>query len=75
MYHLDEDVLERDGFLDTIYDMLKGPDTAVVVNCILVLNELVVKGPNRGMAINRETTATDNDDGIRFFMKSGQKSH
>ena len=53
LYHLDEGVLERDGFVDTLYDMLKDPDAAVVVNCILVLNELMAKGPNGGMAINR----------------------
>ncbi len=53
LYHLDEDILERDGFVDTLYDMLKDPDASVVVNCILVLNELMAKGPNGGMAINR----------------------
>lgn len=51
MYHLDEEVLERNGFVDTLYDMLKDPDAAVVTNCILVLNELMAK--NGGMAINR----------------------
>lgn len=51
LYHLDEGVLERDGFVDTLYDMLKDPDASVVVNCILVLNELMAK--NGGMAINR----------------------
>jgi len=53
LYHLDEQLLERDGFVDTLYDMLRDPDAAVVVNCILVLNELMAKGPNGGMAINR----------------------
>jgi vesicle coat complex subunit len=53
MYHLDEGVLERDGFVDTLYNMLRDPDATVVVNCILVLNELMAKGPNGGMAINR----------------------
>ncbi len=53
LYHLDEGVLERDGFVDTLYDMLRDPDASVVVNCILVLNELMAKGPNGGMAINR----------------------
>lgn len=53
LYHLDEGVLERDGFVDTLYDMLKDSDASVVVNCILVLNELMAKGPNGGMAINR----------------------
>jgi AP-4 complex subunit beta-1 len=51
LYHLDEDILERNGFVDTLYDMLKDPDAAVVTNCILVLNELMAK--NGGMAINR----------------------
>ena len=53
LYHLDEGLLERDGFVDTLYDMLKDPDASVVANCILVLNELMAKGPNGGMAINR----------------------
>ncbi|GFH56248.1 beta subunit of clathrin adaptor complex AP2 [Chaetoceros tenuissimus] len=51
LYHLDEEILERNGFVDTLYDMLKDPDAAVVTNCILVLNELMQK--SGGMAINR----------------------
>ena len=51
LYHLDEEILERNGFVDTLYDMLKDPDAAVVSNCILVLNELMAK--SGGMAINR----------------------
>eukprot|EP00551_Chaetoceros_affinis_P006759 CAMPEP_0203673600 /NCGR_PEP_ID=MMETSP0090-20130426/13165_1 /ASSEMBLY_ACC=CAM_ASM_001088 /TAXON_ID=426623 /ORGANISM="Chaetoceros affinis, Strain CCMP159" /LENGTH=837 /DNA_ID=CAMNT_0050539295 /DNA_START=360 /DNA_END=2873 /DNA_ORIENTATION=+ len=53
LYHLDEDILERNGFVDRLYDMLRDPDASVVVNCILVLNELMARGPDGGMAINR----------------------
>eukprot|EP00979_Chaetoceros_neogracilis_P017894 scaffold10532_cov449-Chaetoceros_neogracile.AAC.11 len=51
LYHLDEEILERNGFVDTLYDMLKDPDGSVVTNCIIVLNELMAK--SGGMAINR----------------------
>ena len=53
LYHLDDTILERNGFTDTLYDMLKDPDAAVVTNCIIVLNELMAKSDNGGMAINR----------------------
>ena len=53
IYHLDSNVLEECGFVDTLYDMLKDPDAAVVTNCIIVLNELMEKGPDGGMGINR----------------------
>lgn len=51
MYHLDQDILEQNHFVDTLYDMLRDPDAAVVTNCILVLNEIMAK--SGGMAINR----------------------
>jgi vesicle coat complex subunit len=51
MYHLDQDILEQNHFVDTLYDMLRDPDAAVVTNCILVLNEIMAK--TGGMAINR----------------------
>jgi len=53
IYHLDPDKLEECGFVDTLYDMLRDPDASVVANCILVLEELMAKGPDGGMAINR----------------------
>jgi len=53
IYHLNSNVLEECGFVDTLYDMLKDPDSSVVTNCIIVLNELMEKGPDSGMAINR----------------------
>ena len=53
LYHLDGELFEREKFCDTLYDMLRDPDAAVVTNCIIVLNEVMAKGPNGGMAINR----------------------
>jgi len=53
IYHLDPEIVTRCNFVDTLYDMLRDPDSSVVVNCILVLNELMADGPNGGMAINR----------------------
>ncbi len=53
VYHLDEEILENNGFVDTLYEMLKDPDAAVVTNCIIVLNELMSKSESGGMAINR----------------------
>jgi vesicle coat complex subunit len=53
LYHLDDTILERNGFTDTLYDMLKDPDAAVVTNCIIALNELMAKSDNGGMAINQ----------------------
>jgi vesicle coat complex subunit len=53
MYHLDAEVFESSGFVDTLYDMLRDPDASVVCNCIIVLNEVMQKSPNGGMAINR----------------------
>jgi len=53
IYHLSPTVLDECGFVDTLYDMLRDPDASVVANCILVLEELMGKGPDGGMAINR----------------------
>ena len=53
LYHLDPDSLESSGFVDILYDMLRDPDASVVCNCIIVLNEVMQKSPNGGMAINR----------------------
>ena len=53
MYHLDAEVFESSGFVDTLYDMLRDPDASVVCNCIIVLNEVMQNSPNGGMAINR----------------------
>lgn len=53
IYHLSPTVLDECGFVDTLYDMLRDPDASVVTNCILVLEELMGKGEDGGMAINR----------------------
>ena len=53
LWHLDSDAFERCNFVDILYDMLRDPDAGVVSNCIWVLNEIMAKGPDGGMAINR----------------------
>lgn len=53
LYELDPESFESSGFVDILYDMLRDPDAAVVCNCIIVLNEVMQKSPNGGMAINR----------------------
>lgn len=53
LYHLDQEAFERCNFVDILYEMLRDPDPSVVSNCILVLNEVMSKSPNGGMAINR----------------------
>ena len=53
LYHLDPESVESSGFIDILYDMLRDPDASVVCNCIIVLNEVMQKSPNGGMAINR----------------------
>jgi len=53
LYHLDKEVFDRCNFVDTLYDMLRDPDASVVSNCIIVLNEIMAKGEDAGMAINR----------------------
>mmetsp|Transcript_5567 Transcript_5567/g.8526 ORF Transcript_5567/g.8526 Transcript_5567/m.8526 type:complete len:939 (+) Transcript_5567:53-2869(+) len=53
LYDLDKEAFERGNFVDVLYDMLRDADASVVSNCIIVLNEIMVSGPNGGMAINR----------------------
>ena len=53
MYYLDQESFSRANFVDTLYDMLRDPDASVVSNCILVLNEIMARGDNGGMVINR----------------------
>jgi len=53
LYHLDTAAFERCNFVDILYDMLRDPDASVVSNCILVLGEIMSRGENGGMAINR----------------------
>merc|ERR1719162_1038400 len=53
LYRLSKDDFESEGFHDVLYDPLRDPDASVVSNCILVLNEVMAKSENGGMAINR----------------------
>ena len=53
LFYLDHDSFEQCNFVDILYDMLRDPDASVVANCIIVLNEIMAKTPNGGMAINR----------------------
>jgi len=53
LYHLDQESFEQCGFVDILYDMLRDVDPSVVANAIIVLNEIMSKSPNGGMAINR----------------------
>lgn len=51
MYHLNREEFDRKAFTDILYDMLRDPDSSVVSNCILVLNEIMEE--EGGMALNR----------------------
>ena len=51
MYHLNREEFDRAAFNDILYDMLRDPDSSVVTNCILVLNEIMAD--SGGMALNR----------------------
>lgn len=51
MYHLNKEEFDRSSFNDILYDMLRDPDSSVVTNCILVLNEIMAD--SGGMALNR----------------------
>lgn len=51
MYHLDKEGFDRAAFSDILYDMLRDPDSSVVANAILVLNEIMADAG--GMALNR----------------------
>ena len=51
MYHLDKEEFDKAAFNDILYDMLRDPDSSVVTNAILVLNEIMAD--SGGMALNR----------------------
>ncbi|KAL7518604.1 hypothetical protein ACHAWX_003418 [Stephanocyclus meneghinianus] len=51
MYHLNKEEFDKASFNDILYDMLRDPDSSVVTNCILVLNEIMAE--SGGMALNR----------------------
>lgn len=51
MYHLNKEEFDKAAFNDILYDMLRDPDSSVVTNCILVLNEIMAD--SGGMALNR----------------------
>jgi AP-4 complex subunit beta-1 len=53
LYHLDREAFERCNFIDILYDMLRDSDASVVSNCIIVLEEIMAKSEDGGMAINR----------------------
>lgn len=53
LFHLDAATFESHKFRDVLYDMLLDPDSSVVSNCLLVLNEVMSQGPHGGMAVNR----------------------
>ena len=53
LYYLDKESFEQCNFVDILYDMLRDVDPSVVANCIYVLNEVMAKSPNGGIAINR----------------------
>lgn len=51
MYHLNKEEFDRAAFNDILYEMLRDPDSSVVTNAILVLNEIMAD--SGGMALNR----------------------
>jgi vesicle coat complex subunit len=53
LYYLDKESFLECNFTDILYDMLRDVDPTVVANCIRVLNEVMAKSENGGMAINR----------------------
>ena len=53
LYNLDQEAFERCNFIDILYDMLRDSDASVVSNCIIVLEEIMAKSEDGGMAINR----------------------
>lgn len=53
LFYLDHESFEQCNFVDILYDMLRDVDSSVVANAIIVLNEVMAKTPNGGMAINR----------------------
>ncbi|MGK3757278.1 MAG: AP-4 complex subunit beta-1 [Bacillariaceae sp.] len=53
LFYLDREAFRECNFTDILYDMLRDVDPTVVANCIRVLNEVMAKSDNGGMAINR----------------------
>lgn len=53
LFYLNQDAFQECNFTDILYDMLRDVDPTVVANCIRVLNEVMSKSENGGMAINR----------------------
>lgn len=53
LFYLDQESFEQCNFVDILYDMLRDVDSSVVANAIMVLNEIMAKSPNGGIAINR----------------------
>jgi AP-4 complex subunit beta-1 len=53
LFYLDRESFHECNFTDILYDMLRDIDPMVVANCIRVLNEVMAKTENGGMAINR----------------------
>lgn len=53
LYYLDQESFEQCNFVDILYDMLRDVDASVVANSITVLDEVMAKSPNGGIAINR----------------------
>jgi vesicle coat complex subunit len=53
LFYLDQEAFKECNFNDILYDMLRDVDPTVVANVIRVLNEVMAKTENGGMAINR----------------------
>lgn len=53
LYYLDQEAFQECNFTDILYDMLRDVDPTVVANVIRVLDEVMAKTENGGMAINR----------------------
>ena len=53
LYYLDPESFQECNFTDILYDMLRDVDPTVVANVIRVLDEVMAKTENGGMAINR----------------------
>jgi len=53
LFYLDYEAFRECNFTDILYDMLRDVDPTVVANCIRVLNEVMAKSENGGMATNR----------------------
>jgi len=53
LFYLDMEAFQECNFTNILYDMLRDVDPTVVANVIRVLNEVMSKTENGGMAINR----------------------